>query len=150
MIVALVNNFIVTSVLDVESITGDMVSANQLVVQIPDGDPMPSPGWELYGNKIQAVDTKRIDEEKYNKRASVKDSIIAWMAAENMKRYRAGIWTFADLSSLTMDQNLKLVLDDINTLSYELAMGKIDAVTNPLITTDIKTSWKMKLLANLF
>jgi hypothetical protein len=93
---------------------------------------------------------KEVDFQKYLKRASVKDQIIAEMAAENMERVRAGVWSVVDLVGLTQDAELKLVLDDINTLSFELAQSKLSSATNPLLTQAIKTGWILKLQANLF
>jgi hypothetical protein len=54
------------------------------------------------------------------------------------------------LISLTQDPTLKLVLDDINTLSFELAQGKLESATHELLTTEIKNSWILKLQNNLF
>ena len=79
-----------------------------------------------------------------------RSKIIAQMAAENMQRVRTGIWTVADLISLTQDEQLKSLLDDINTLSFELAIGKVNAATHPLLTAEVKFSWVTKLQANLF
>lgn len=91
-----------------------------------------------------------IDKIKYMKRASVKNSLLAEMATENMERVRSGIWTVQDLINLTQDSDLKLALDDINTLSFELAQSKILAAPNSLLTTEIKNSWILKLQNNLF
>jgi hypothetical protein len=90
------------------------------------------------------------DYEKYMKRADVKDRIIAEMATENMARVRAGIWTVPNLVALTQDPELKLVLDDINTLSFELAVSKLMALTNPLITQKIKNEWILKLQSHFY
>jgi len=90
------------------------------------------------------------DKIKYLKRASVRDQIIAEMATENMTRVRAGVWSVNDLIGLTQDNMLKEILGDMQSLSYELAYGKIDLITNSLITTDIKNAWKMKLYLNFY
>lgn len=90
------------------------------------------------------------DKERYDSRARVRDDIIAWMAATNMERVKNGIWTVAQLTSLTQDPELKLVLDDVNTLSYELAVSKIQNLSNPIITMQIKQLWITKLIENLF
>lgn len=90
------------------------------------------------------------DFNKYMKRASVKDLIIAEMASENMDRVRRGIWTVTDLISLTQDPSLKLVLDDINTLSFELAISKLNGIMHKCITNDIKTAWTLKLQLHLY
>ena len=91
----------------------------------------------------------QIDYRKYTNRAKVKDSIIATMASNNMQRVRSGIWSVENLISLTQDSELKLILDDVSTLSYELAIGKIEAATNPLLTAGIKTEWISLLAAHL-
>jgi len=93
---------------------------------------------------------KEIDYQKYLKRAAAKDKIIAEMASENMERVRNGIWSVANLISLTQDTDLKHVLDDINTLSFELAMSKLQTITNPLLTAEIKLAWITKLQNNLY
>lgn len=85
------------------------------------------------------------DYERYIKRAQAKNLILAEMAAENMARVRSGTWTVNDLASLTQDTDLKKVLDDLNALSFELAASKLQAVSNPLITDEIKTNWLQKL-----
>ena len=91
-----------------------------------------------------------LDKIRFTKRAKVKDQIIAEMAAENMERVRTAVWTTADLISLTQDSELKDLLDDINSLSFEIAYSKIDALTNTLITTDIKDNWKLKLASHFY
>ena len=91
-----------------------------------------------------------LDYIRFLNRASSRDSIIAWMAADNMKRVRGGLWTVDQLVSLTQDAQLKEILDDVNTLSYEIAYAKMDYVVNPLLTLDIKDSWKAKLYANFY
>ena len=72
------------------------------------------------------------------------------MASENMGRVRAGIWTVQNLVDLTQDVELKRVLDDISTLSFELAAQKLQAINNPLLTTEIKNSWLQKLMSNFY
>lgn len=93
---------------------------------------------------------KEKDYNKYIQRAQIKDKLLAEMATENMERVRNGVWTVPDLIGLTQDPTLKLVLDDINTLSFELAQSKLLSVTHALLTTDIKNSWILKLQNNLF
>lgn len=90
------------------------------------------------------------DLDRYTRRASVKDLIIAEMAAENMERVRSGVWTVADLVALTQDPILKEIILDILILSFELAYQKIDAITNDLITTEIKNHWKAKLASHFY
>jgi len=96
------------------------------------------------------VSQQDLDYQKYIKRAAVKDQIMAEMASENMSRVRAGVWTVPNLISLTQDVELKLVLDDINTLSFELAQQKLQTLANPLVTVDIKNGWIIKLQTHLY
>lgn len=125
----------------------------QNIADITDMVPQPKVGWVLSGgflNPPLELTQAEKDLAKYLKRARVKDQIIAEMASENMGRIRSGIWTVSQLTSLTQDQELKLVLDDVNTLSYELAIQKVMATTNPLITAEIKSEWVSKLMAHFY
>lgn len=97
-----------------------------------------------------APSQKELDYNRYLKRAQAKDIIIAEMASENMERVRSGVWTVNDLINLTQDTELKLVLDDVNTLSYELAAGKVATITNSLITQQIKDGWIFKLQSHFY
>ncbi len=90
------------------------------------------------------------DRLKYSKRASVKDQIMVEMATENMERVRAGIWSTPQLIALTQDPELKLVQDDLNSLSFELAVMKLQAITNPIITSEIKAGWIAKVQSHFY
>lgn len=90
------------------------------------------------------------DSIKYSKRAEAKNKIIVEMATENMDRVRAGIWSVPQLIELTQDVQLKEILLDLNSLSFEIAYGKIDSISNPIITTEIKNGWKNKLVAHFY
>ena len=90
------------------------------------------------------------DRITMKKRAEVKNDILGNLAAENKGRIRTGEWTVEDLTSLTQDEQIKAVLDDINSLSFELAQAKIIAITNPLITQEIKNQWIGILQGSLF
>jgi hypothetical protein len=94
---------------------------------------------------VPAPSSYEADIARFTARAGVKDKLIAEMAAENMARVRAGTWTVPDLVALTQDEQIVAVLNDIGTLSYELAAVKLAGVTNPLITADIKAGWIQKL-----
>ena len=89
------------------------------------------------------------DFTRFKKRAEVKSTLIAEMAAGNMERVRSGVWTTSQLISLTQDLELKQILNDLDSLSFEIAYSRIDGLTNPLLTTEIKNSWK-KLLSDNF
>lgn len=99
---------------------------------------------------LSSGEQKAKDKARFEKRASVKDEIIATMASENMERVRNGVWTTAELISLTQDTDLKNLLDDINTLSYEIAYSKIDGIQNQLLTEEIKGSWKSLLYSHFY
>jgi len=99
-------------------------------------------------SKVQTASEK--DYNKYIKRASAKDKIIAEMATENMDRVRAGKWTVPDLIELTQSTDLKLVLDDISTLSFELAASKLNGIRHRLLTETIRKGWIAKLQANYY
>lgn len=88
------------------------------------------------------------DTLRFSRRAAVKDALIGWMAADNMARVRAGVWTVADLQGLLVD--LGPVLAMMQSLSFELAAQSIAASTNPLMTAEIKAAWVSKLTENLF
>lgn len=90
------------------------------------------------------------DFTRFKKRAAAKDGIIAEMAAGNMERVRSGVWTTGQLIALTQDPELKQILDDVNTLSFEIAFSRVDGLQNSLLTTDIKNSWKKLLSDNFF
>lgn len=93
---------------------------------------------------------KEKDAIKYAKRAAVKDQIMVEMATENMERVRSGVWTTAQLISLTQDPELKLVQDDIGTLSFELALMKLQTASNPLLTPEIRGAWMIKLMRHFY
>ena len=91
-----------------------------------------------------------LDKIKYSKRASVIPEIMSQMATENMDRVRAGTWTVSQLIGLTQDAQLKEILTDLYSLSFEIAYGKIDGIANSIVTTEIKNGWKAKLAANFY
>lgn len=93
---------------------------------------------------------KELDFIKYKKRAAVKNDILAEMASNNMERVRSGVWTVPQLISLTQDVDLKSVLDDVNTLSFELAVGKVTDSTNELMTEAIKSEYIAMLVAHFY
>lgn len=93
---------------------------------------------------------KEKDEIRFMKRASAKNRIIAEFAAENMERVRNGVWTVPQLVGLTQDTGLKALLDNVNTLSFEIAASMVPGLTNSLLTTEIKAAWVTKLQANFY
>lgn len=102
------------------------------------------------GSKVLPLTQVEKDYIKYEKRANIKNKIIAEMATENMGRIRSGVWTVPDLVSLTQDQEIKGVLDDVHSLSFELAVNKIRVLSNPIITESIKKAWITKLTLYFF
>lgn len=93
---------------------------------------------------------KEKDEIRFMRRASARDRIVAEFAAENMERIRNGVWTVPQLISLTQDTGLKALLDNINTLSFEIAASMLPGLTNSLLTTEIKAAWVAKLQAHFY
>lgn len=93
---------------------------------------------------------RRKDYVRYKKRAASKDDLLAELAAGNMERVRSGTWTTEELIGLTQDPELKQLLDDVNTLSFEIAYSRVDTLTNPLLTTEIKNNWKQLLEDNFY
>lgn len=93
---------------------------------------------------------KAKDLARYRERSKVRDELIVGICADNMERIRAGIWTVAQLIELTEDPLFKKLQDDISSLSFELAQGKVMAITNPIITQEIKNDWVGRLQQNLF
>ena len=91
-----------------------------------------------------------IDMLRYQRRAAVKDYLLAKMAAENTTRVRTGIWTVADLSALMADPALKMILDLIGTLSFELAEQALVGTQHPLLTPDIKNGWAADLREHFY
>lgn len=88
------------------------------------------------------------DQARYQRRAAVKDEMIAWMAADNMSRVRSGVWSVADLQALLVD--LGAVNGMMQTLSYEQAAQAIATAGNPLMTAEIKAAWVAKLTEHFY
>lgn len=93
---------------------------------------------------------RRLDELRYQKRASVKDQLIAYMAADNMQRVRNGEWTVQDLTSLMQDPALQAAQGFMQTLSFELAAQAISQSEHALMTEEIKSNWINKLQENFY
>ena len=90
------------------------------------------------------------DFERYSKRAIAKNEIITEIATENMQRIRTGVWTISDIISLVQDEDIKEVLSNLHSLSFELAATKLASVANPLITSEIKAIWIQKLQTHFY
>lgn len=90
------------------------------------------------------------DQARYIKRAAVKDQLIAYMAADNMGRVRAGTWTVQDLTALLDDPAVVAANTLIGTLSFELAAQAIAAASTPLLTPAIKADWVGRLHAHFY
>lgn len=109
--------------------------------------------WDAATGQWVAVDPPQVsqlekDQLRYQRRAAAKDGLIAWMAADNMTRVRAGVWTVADLQSLLVD--LAPINAMMQTLSFELAAQAISASSNTLLTPGIKTAWIAKLTEHFY
>lgn len=90
------------------------------------------------------------DKARYTKRAAAKDGLLAYMAADNMSRVRAEVWTVSDLASLMSDPALAAANAYMSTLSFELAAQSIAAATTPLLTPEIRADWIGKLQAHYY
>jgi hypothetical protein len=90
------------------------------------------------------------DVARFTARAAVKDRLMAEMAAENVGRLRAQVWTVADLGSLMADPDLAAARNYMGTLSFELAHAAVAACAHPLMTTEIRQGWLDKLAAHFY
>ena len=90
------------------------------------------------------------DQSRYQKRAAVKDELMAYMAADNMSRVRSGVWSVADLTALLDDPAVVAANALMGTLSFEIAAQQISAVTTPLLTPEIKADWVSRLEAHYY
>lgn len=91
-----------------------------------------------------------LDQARYVQRAAVKDSLIAYMAADNMSRVRAGVWTVPQLMSLMDDPAVAAASAYMATLSFELAAQSIASAATPLLTPEIRADWVSKLQAHYY
>lgn len=90
-----------------------------------------------------------LDIEKYKRRADAKPLLMAKMAAMNVGRLKTGVWTTSQLVSLMADPEIKSLVSHMETLSFELGVGVVNGLTNPLITPAIKATWVAELTAAL-
>lgn len=90
------------------------------------------------------------DQARYTRRAAVKDQLIAYMAADNMSRVRAGVWTVPQLMSLMDDPSVASANAYMATLSFELAAQAIASAETPLLTSEIRADWVGKLQAHFY
>lgn len=112
--------------------------------------------WQLIANPTPVIEeppppktSLEIDTEKYLRRANSKNLLMAEMAAMNVARIKNGTWTVAQLTALMQDEQIKALIAHMETLSFELAIGVIQGLTNPLITPKIKSAWTARLVAKL-
>lgn len=90
------------------------------------------------------------DHIRYQKRAAVKDDLMAYMAADNVSRVRSGVWSVADLTTLLEDPAVVAANSLMATLSFELTAAQINAATTPLLTPEIKADWVSRLEAHYY
>ena len=113
-------------------------------------------GWSYDGEKFtpppapEGPSQFEKDQSRYQKRAAVKDELMAYMAADNMRRVRNGEWTVADLTSLLSDTAVVAANALMTTLSFELAASSIKAATTPLLTDEIKVDWVSRLESHYY
>ena len=104
---------------------------------------------EIEAVVIPSKTTLELDTDKYLRRAESKNLLMAEMAAMNVARIKNGTWTVAQLTALMQDEQIKALIAHMETLSFELAIGVIQGLTNPLITPEIKSAWTARLVAKL-
>lgn len=121
---------------------GDIIPNDAIVVSDEE--------FESLMNTWQPIIQKAKDSARYRERAKVRDELIVGICADNMERIRTGVWTVSELVELTADPVFKNIQDDINGLSFELAQGKIMALSNKIVTQEIKNEWVGRLQASLF
>lgn len=122
-----------------------------------DGQPLPENAIVVTDDEYLAIYSeyeplilKEKDRIAMAKRAQVKDALVGQIASENKERIRQGIWSTQDLIAFLDSDESKKVMNEINGLSFEIAQGSIMAITNPMITMDIKLTWINRLKENLF
>ena len=143
-----------------------LIANSSYVKHLPSGATFPMPPTEQYGHDYAAwlaagntpepapepepLTQRQLYELRYEKRASVKDQLIAYMAADNMQRVRNGEWTVQDLTSLMQDPALQAAQGFMQTLSFELAAQAISQSEHVLMTEEIKSNWINKLQENFY
>lgn len=112
--------------------------------------------WKAIGNEPAPADEPPAltqfekDQIRYKRRADVQSTLLAYMAADNMRRVRSGVWTVADLTALMADPAITGVLAWMQTLSYEKAAELIAQTEHPLLTAEIKADWISRLQAHFY
>ena len=104
---------------------------------------------EIEAVVIPSKTTLELDTEKYLRRANSKNLLMAEMAAMNVARIKDRTWTVAQLTALMQDEQIKALIAHMETLSFELAIGVVQGLTNPLITPEIKSAWTARLVAKI-
>jgi hypothetical protein len=117
--------------------------------------PVVAPGAVDWDQRVPAPDLsaptqRELDQRRYQRRASVRDSLISWMAADNMDRVRTGVWSVSDLVGLMSDPAVQAAQAYMSMLSFELAAQAISAATSPLLTPAIKAAWTEQLTAHYY
>ena len=108
--------------------------------------------WEVVELSPEQAAARRFakDQARYTKRAAAKDSLLAYMAADNMSRVRSGAWTVQDLTALLADPAVAAANQFMSTLSFELAVKAIASASTPLPTPAIRTDWVARLQAHFY
>lgn len=108
--------------------------------------------WEVIDLTPEQIAEKRFasDQARYTKRAAAKDALLAFMAADNMSRVRAGTWTVADLTALLADPAVATANACMSTLSFELAAQAIASASTPLLAPEIRADWISRLQAHFY
>jgi hypothetical protein len=122
-----------------------------------DGQPLPENAivatdeeYALIYAEFEPMILKEKDRIAMSKRAAVKDSLIGQIGAENKERIRNGIWTTQQLIEFLNSEESKKLMNEISGLSFELAQGSVMAITNPIVTLEIKLQWVNRLKEHLY
>lgn len=115
-------------------------------------DATPEEAAEIEARATEATGQTQFDRDKarYEKRAAVKDQLLAWMAADNMSRVRSGEWTVQDLTALLADPAVAAANQFMSTLSFELAAQAITSASTSLLTPSIRADWIARLQAHFY
>ena len=132
---------------EITDVVYNQVCANRLANKILASD---KKGYPILIDPIPQNELTQSEKDisRFIKRANVKDSLLAWMAADNMSRIRSGEWTLENLKSLLID--LSPINSMMQTLSFELAAKSIQSNNNPLMTAEIKDAWVAKLTEHFY
>lgn len=110
------------------------------MIELPDLPPEPQP---------EPTDAEK-REARYRRRASVRDSLLAWLAADNEGRIVSGEWSLADYDGMLADPHISKAMSYMQMAAYEMVAQYVAASEHPLMTPEIKASWTGKLAEHFY